>query len=365
MRAPAILLSDTVWSPVQQRGVSRCFGKIREAVSTAFGERVVVCSPRRSSGPVRHVRSFQFPGSRWLGVHDRWAALVARRLHAGLFYSPYYGQARPGIPEVYTVYDMIHELFPRHFPPSEPAYRRFVAEKGTCLTRAAALIAISERTRQDVLGLHPAVDPRRITVAPLGVEEVFFEREPPRAQAGRPYILFVGQRKGYKNFARLLDAFAQSGLGREMDLRVLSPEARPLTPAEIDRVRALGLQDVVRLWPELTDAALRDAYAGAVTLAYPSEYEGFGLPVLEALAAGTLVAASSGGSLPEVGGSAVAYFDPHDSESIAQTLREVAGLGREERAARIRLGRAHARTFSWARCQQHTVAVFRSVLGEA
>jgi glycosyltransferase involved in cell wall biosynthesis len=311
------------------------------------------------------VRSLRFPGSRWLGVHDRWAARVARQVGAGLFYSPYYGRAQPGIPEVFTVYDMIHELFPQHFPPSAPAYRGLIAEKTACFARAAALIAISERTRQDVLELHPGLDPARITVAPLGVDDVFFEGEPARAPAGRPYILFVGQRKGYKNFARLAEGFALSGLGAHMELRVLSPEARPFTPGESDRLRELGLHGSVVLSPELTDAALREAYAGAVALAYPSEYEGFGLPVLEAMAAGTLVAASQAGSLPEVGGRAASYFDPRRPESIAQTLREVAGLARDERAARVRLGQAHARAFSWARCQQHTMAVFRSVLGEA
>jgi glycosyltransferase involved in cell wall biosynthesis len=364
--APAILLSDTVWSPRRQRGVSRCFGKVREAVATAFGDRVVVCSPRRAPGPARQVRSLAFPGSRWLGVHDRWASRLARRLRAGLFYSPYYGRARPRIAEVYTVYDMIHELFPRHFSPSQPTYRDFMAEKAGCIERAAALIAISERTRQDVLRLHPRTDPARITVAPLGVDDVFFESGGPApTRPARPYFLFVGPRKGYKNFSRLVEALAVSGLAREMDLRVLSPEARPFMPEEVDRMRRLGLLEAVHLSPELTDAALREAYAGAVALACPSEYEGFGLPVLEAMASGTLVAASNAGSLPEVGGTAASYFDPARPESIAQVLQEVAGLGLAERAARIERGRNHARAFSWTRFQEHTVAVFRGVLGES
>jgi glycosyltransferase involved in cell wall biosynthesis len=130
-------------------------------------------------------------------------------------------------------------------------------------------------------------------------------------------------------------------------------------------MRALHLENAVHLSAELTDAKLRDAYAGAVALACPSEYEGFGLPVLEALAAGTLVAAARAGSLPEVGGTAVSYFDPIRAESIAEALREVTGLGRAERETRIQQGRAHARGFSWTRHQERTVSVFRAVLGEA
>ena len=104
-------------------------------------------------------------------------------------------------------------------------------------------------------------------------------------------------------------------------------------------------------------------YAAADALLMPSQYEGFGLPILEAMASGTLVATSNTASMPEVGGDIAFYFDPYDTESIAEGLRRIATLSDDERARRIDQGVTRAHTFTWTRCQEQTIEVFRRFTG--
>lgn len=172
----------------------------------------------------------------------------------------------------------------------------------------------------------------------------------------------MGNREAYKNFGGLLEAFGQSGLAPAFDLRVISPHGQTFTRAEWERISAYNLEESVHLASAVNETELRDAYGSAVALAYPSKYEGFGLPVLEAMASGTLVATSDVSSMPEVGGNAAFYFDPRSTEAIAERLREIAALPDEDRNRRLAEGKAWARSFTWKACQQKTVDLFESLM---
>jgi glycosyltransferase involved in cell wall biosynthesis len=358
----SLFVSDTIVSYDTQRGVARYFKKIMEGVIAHFGSRVVIYSRNLDyCGAATYIRPVQFRGRRF--VHDLLASAAAYKVRAKVFYSPYFGNTRTDAAEVYTVYDMIYELFPHYFPEQKAANRRFVEEKKRCFERADVLFAISASTARDMLACYPGIDASKIVVTPLGVAPFFFETSARQPESGaRPFVLYVGNRQVYKNFLRLLIAFGQSGLASEFDLRVISPGADVFSPQEVAYIEQYRLHNSVQLMTAVSEHVLRESYAGAAAFVYPSEYEGFGLSVLEAMASGTLVAISDVSSLPEVAGDVGFYFDPQSTDSIADCLLRVTNLSAEHRKERIAQGIARARTFTWEQCQQQTVDVLRQLM---
>lgn len=357
-----LFVNDTIVSYAIQRGVARYFRHQVRGLVDAFGERVTVYSRDIDDcQPATLIRPLTFRGRRH--VHQALASAALFKLGASVSYSPYFGKLRTSAAEVFTVHDLIYELYPEYFPRRDPDIRRFLADKKRCIEGAATLLAVSEHTAADLLRLYPNVDKSRIAVTPHGVDPIFFDSGSVASMVGsRPFLLYVGNRTLYKNFTRLLVAFGRSGLGRDYDLRVVSPGVGEFTAEENARIDECRLRATVTLLPAISDLDLRAQYAAATAFVCPSEYEGFGLPVLEAMASGTLVALANTSSLPEVGGTPAYYFDPVDVESIADCLTRVAALDSATRALRIADGIARARTFTWERSQAQTVAALQRLM---
>lgn len=360
-----IFLNDNIIYHDSQRGITRYFRAVADGIIAHFGSETTICSPEfRDYGPARHIPSIRLPRMR-MRLHNLIASTAAYLERPAIFFSPfhpYYGEVRTLAAEVFTIYDMIYELFPQYFPPQGHT-KKVIMKKRQCMERASALIAISENTAKDILTCYPHLDANKIFVTHLGVSSFFFESvNQQHRNPAPPFFLYVGLREQYKNFPRLLMAFGQSGLAKTFDLRVISPIESGFTPQEREIIIKYRLQDKVQLLAAVDETALREHYASAVAFVYPSEYEGFGLPILEAMASGTLVATSNTSSMPEVGGDAAFYFDPHNEEAIADCLRRIAYLSDQERRERILQGGVRAKTFTWARCQQQTVEVLQSLL---
>lgn len=357
-----IFLNDNLPAPASQRGISRVFDHLKAAVAGEFSGQVALCSatpdnPHR----FKFYPSLRFKGSHRFRLHDRIATRFARLEKPRVFYSVYFGIARTNAAEIFTLYDMIPEKIwlPQH---NNRVNRRFALERQECFSRAAAVLAISENTARDFKSIYPNLA-HKIVVTPLGVDSFFFERPPaPAPTNGRPYFLYVGTRTDYKNFLSLLAAYGQSGLASDFDLRVVSPGFADFNAEETALIERWRLADKVQLFRSVGNVELRENYAGATAFVYPSKYEGFGLPILEAFASGTLVATSNTSSMPEVGGDAAFYFDPNQSESIVATLRETAALSQAVRQQRLADGLARAKTFSWERFEQQTAEVFKGFI---
>ena len=361
--------SNTARQPLG--GVARYTRHMVRGLHAKYGDRLAVCtgldrfphSLRRIYLPLRYPWRYS---SRLLyeGTNLLEKALlysIERSVKPAVIFNPYYGPLASFTPQVFTVYDLMLHLYPEHLNPTR---RRLQLEHmRRCFVRAAAILCISNSTKADLLRLHPYLDPTKLHVVPLGVSESFFQPVKP-SNSSRPYFLFVGTREGPKNFCRLLEAYAICGLTREFDLHVVSPRndfGDGWSPAEQSLIRSRNLENSVRLNVKVSDEDLAVQYARAAAFICPSEYEGFGLPVLEAFASGTIVACSRTSSLPEAGGTAAFYFDPLDVESMVRALTKIVQLTSAERAERIRQGQLHARSLSWARCISKTCEILDSV----
>lgn len=359
-RQSTILINDNIISHATQRGVYRVFYNTAQALVDHFGPSVLICSPKLY--PNLKTKRYFVPRIPIRGgslIHSTIVSSISVFEKPRVVYNPFYNSLRTKIPQIYTVYDMILEKFPNYFPPN--LAHRPIRQKLHCFRTGAVLLAISNNTARDILAFYPEIDPEKIVVIHLGVEPVFFERPDPFI-ASRPYFLFSGNRSLYKNFLSLVHAYARSGLAEEYDLRVFSPGKPCFDPEEQKIISSYGLSKRIFLIPSPTDRQVRDLYAGATALIYPSLYEGFGLPVLEAMASGTIVAASNTSSLPEIGGDVALYFDPYNIDDIAKIMRRIATFSEHKRQELIECGRRHAQKYTWERFKRRTVEVFRRFL---
>lgn len=240
---------------------------------------------------------------------------------------------------VTTVHDLQHELYPRFFSRAELAYRRAVY--GWTVKHSRLLIAISEHARHTIIDRYD-LDPQRVRTVHLGIDHTRFS---PGDAERRPFILYPANRWPHKNHERLFAAFAL--------VRRERPELRlVLTGRGHERAQ---LPDGVESRGHVSSDELVALYRSAGCLVFPSLYEGFGLPPLEAMACGCPVAVSSATSLPEVCGDAAEYFDPLSPDDIA------AAVLRALHGRRVARALAHASEFTWEACARAHDAVYRDV----
>ena len=266
------------------------------------------------------------------------------------FYDPAWLRGNEQAPLVITVHDMIPELFPEHVPAGvHLAKRDYVA-------RADLILTNSEQTRSDLIHCY-GTPSAPVVVTHLGVDQVFFEAERPAGSAlPSRYLIYVGHRSGYKDFNLLLEALP----ALPADLCLVAVGGGPWSDQEVSRARELEVsQRISRV--DMGDRDLARAYAGASALVITSRCEGFGLTVLEAMAAGTPVVAAAAGALPEVGGDAAHYFEAGDSAALATAVSSAIG-NEADRRDLIYRGRIRAHQFTWARTAELTAAAYQSIL---
>ncbi len=266
---------------------------------------------------------------------------------------------RPPHALVVTVHDLAFLRDPGHFTRrGNGFFRRALA---VVREEADAIIAVSSTTRDDCLaaGLAPErvhVVPNGVAVPPTPPERVAELRQ--RLGLRRPYVLWCGTLEPRKNVPGLLRAFAHVVQDHDVDLVLAGPTGWGAATDVVAALRELPEDRVHRVGP-LAHADLHAAYAGAAAFCFPSFWEGFGLPVLEAMAHGVPVVTSAGTSTAEIGaGGGAVLVDPRDAGSIAEGLHRA--LSSDESAAAV--ARRHAATYSWARCAEETTAVYRSVM---
>jgi glycosyltransferase involved in cell wall biosynthesis len=267
-----------------------------------------------------------------------------------------------GARSVVTVYDMIHERFPKSYSSRDPISRW----KARAVAEADHVICISEQTRRDLLATYDMPE-NRVSVTHLGYDSLASLLTGESAQdfrvrvlgANIPYLLYVGSRDGYKNFGGLLRAYSMSPWLRE-HFRLLCFGGGGLSNAERALISEVGLTEHVTQVGG-SDAMLASSYRHAALFVYPSLYEGFGIPPLEAMSLDCPVACSNTSSIPEVVGDAAMTFDPDDAEAICAALESVLN-STSMRDSLIERGRLRCELFSWRRCAQETVGIYEEVI---
>ena len=267
------------------------------------------------------------------------------------------------VPVVATVHDLYAALNINQ--PSETKRQRKLRHYEHLRDHCARLICVSENTRQDFLRLVGG-DPGRLKVVHLGVSSEFRlhtadEIHAVRARHGLdgPYLLFVGSTPN-KNLVRTLEAFAAGGLARDFTLLVCGERSQAQGEALTSKLTQLGLTSRVRFAGFVSNADLPALYAGAAAYLFPSLYEGYGLPILEAMACGAPVLTSDRGSCPEAAMGHAVIADPEDIDALAAGIASAVSMPQESRAAAL----AYARTRSWEATARGTLSVWQEVLAE-
>ena len=259
--------------------------------------------------------------------------------------------APKGIPSVVTVYDMIHEIFPSGVANKQSDWKRIAIQ------RADHIICISECTRKDLLRLYDLPEDR-VSVVYLGYDVLI--PLVAKIEKTKPYLLYVGQRGDYKNFDRFLRAYAKSSwLSKQFD--VVCFGGGTFSNVEKKLFKELNLSDQQLHQVTGNDEQLASYYCDASLFIYPSLYEGFGIPPLEAMSLGCPVACSNTSSIPEVVGDAGEYFDPKNTESICAAM-ELVLTSIDRQTELINKGYERSTKFTWERCAEETLAVYRSLL---
>ena len=258
---------------------------------------------------------------------------------------------------VVTVHDMTHELFPEHF--SQPEI--LSEKKRRAVFSADHVICISEKTKEDLQSIF-GLPESKCTVVHHGITQLPMPSTLPKALSDRPYILYVGQRRGYKNFSALVHAFScRRRLNNE--LRIICCGGGRISADERYEIQEAGIsmESVVQISGD--DALLSSLYASAKAIVYPSRYEGFGMPILEAFNSRCPIIALPVGAIPEIGGNAIRYVEEDTPEAWADAIEAVVLDDDEANRLRI-LGESRAKHFNWKRCAEETCKVYGMLKGQ-
>ncbi len=266
------------------------------------------------------------------------------------------------------VVSIVYDLIPLRLPELFPDHEEFRKKLEQLLLRSYAIVAISRRTRDDLVELM-GVDPERVHVIYPGRDEAFHPIPPSQAAdvarrygLSGPYILYVGALGSHKNVTGLLRAYQLAREEGKISAKLLIVGSRHWGDEALTLLRTLRVRDDIVAPGFVSEADLPPLYAGAELFAFPSRYEGFGLPVLEAMACGTPVIVSRAGALPEVAGEAGLYVDPEDCAALADLIRRV--LADPALKAKLSVaGLKQAENFCWTRSAVRLRALLQEAAG--
>ncbi len=356
-----ILYDGYIYKSQVAGGINRYFSEIIRGLPANFNPYLTTTRINKHNFPEHpNLKIFKYHSFRPWRISQKVekiffkAVLATKSFDVG--HPTYYNQLttlKNKFPVVLTVWDMIHELYPEEMDPKGIE----LAVKHLAIKEASKIICISENTKKDLVEILK-VPAGKITVTPLAasIDEAISLNDLPVID--RPYYLYVGSRAAsYKNFKGLLEALAVVVEKRkEIALCVAGPA---FNQQEMQLISTLNLERNVKLYTQVSDTHLAKLYRCSIGLVYPSFYEGFGIPPLEAMACGTAVIASNRASIPEVVGEAGLLFDPTSIDALVESLLFLADNPRE-RDKLVAKGRQRTKLFSWEQTAKQTIEVYNT-----
>jgi len=363
-----IVFDHQIFSWQLYGGISRYFYEIANRIAATKGNDVEVFAPLyvneyfRRGGGLRP-RGLKIPQSPRYARAKYWInriiseSTLRPRKNVDIFHETYFCQTDHcpcSAKRIVTVYDMIHEIFPDLFPQDNTSKIKAFAIK-----RADHIICISENTRRDLINLLN-VPKDKTSVVHLGYSLTTEGAGEVSSVVGSPYILYVGDRKSHKNTERLLRVYADSSALRN-NFRLVFFGGGTFTESEYGMMKKLSLSAANVMQLTGGDGVLTDLYSGATAFVYPSLYEGFGIPPLEAMSLNCPVVCSNTSSMTEVVGDAAELFNPEDEGDMLKAIHNVV-TSPARSADLIERGRRRCKQFSWDKCAMDTLNVYRKVL---
>ena len=365
-----IAYDPQIWSFQTYGGVSRYFYEIARRIADMPNTDVSIIAPFHVSAYLgmsedQLTRGFRSPWPHIGQLRRRMLAMLVGdamlyQLAPDVIHETYYYRIRSGprnARRIVTIHDMIHEKFPSHFPNAD----RTARHKAAAARRADHVICVSESTRRDVIEIL-GLTADKTSVIHHGYEMMIAYQQGPEANVpppNQPFLLYVGSRGGYKNFSCLLRAYARSPQLRQ-NFKLVCFGGGAFLPSELTELANFDVDAQSAIQVTGNDSMLTEYYRSASAFVYPSLYEGFGFPPLEAMANGCPVICSNAGSIPEIVGDAGEYFDPTSVDSLIDAIVNiVASASRQEFL--VEKGRNRLKQFSWDQCATATLDVYRKL----
>lgn len=260
-----------------------------------------------------------------------------------------------GVKSITTVHDLIHEKFPNYFP----FYDLTSKQKRKAILETDHILAISENTKRDIIEIFD-VEKEKISVIHHGVDKDFFRIKSDESDLNlKPYLLYVGARNGYKNFDNFVKSYSISK-NLKFDVNIVTFGGGKFSKDEKILFKDLKIPGNRIFNLNGDDKLLRNLYQNALALVYPSLYEGFGMPLLEAMASGCPVIASNKSSIPEIVNEAALLFDPLESDEILHSIEKVT-YDDSLKSELTKLGFENIKRFSWKHCASKTKDIYQKL----
>ena len=293
-------------------------------------------------------------------IYENFNHIVTKNLiknfNPNIIHETYYSEKKynSDIKVICTVYDLINEIFPNNSKNS----KKITELKKITLNRADKIISISHKTKEDLVK-YLNIDENKIEVTHLSsgirsIQNPLFENK-----KFPNHLLFVGSRNGYKNFKNFIKAFGKSKYLNQ-NFKIICYGGEKFSRDEKDFLKNCGISKSKILHYNDDDYELSYLYANVCALVYPSLYEGFGIPVLEAMSSKCPIILSNGGALKEVGGKGLDYFNPQDIDDMTFVLEKILNSN-SSLNEKIEYGYKRSKEFSWKKCANETLKIYNSI----